>query len=153
GHMITYVNQNGLLTQISDSTGQVLTISYDAAGRIQSVAGPDRSATPMRRALYNYSANGLLVSVGYQLLQSNGTYTTARTVQYKYNSNRQLSAVIAPDGTTTFTTVDNLRGQSTQTTDPKGNTARSTYTLDPASGGSTTRVMLDTGTASGNSPT
>ena len=152
GYVITYSYTNGQLTKISDSTGQVLTITYNGNGSIQSVAGPDSSATPMRQAVYNYDSNGLLTSVNYQALQSNGTYATASTVQYQYDSNNQLSAVIAADGTTTLTTADNLRGQSTEETDALGNMADSTYTLDPTTGDTTTQVT-DMGTTGVNNPT
>ena len=106
----------------------------------------------MRQAVYNYSSSGLLTSVNYQALQSNGTYSTSSTVGYQYNSSNQLSAVIAADGTTTLTTADNVRGQSTEETSDTGNMAQSTYTLDPNTGDTTTQVK-DMGSTGASSPT
>ena len=152
GYVITYSYTNGQLSTISDSTGQVLTVTYNANGSIQSVAGPNSSATPMREVVYNYNAAGLLSSVSEEALQSSGTYATESTIQYQYGTNNQLSAVIAADGVTTLTTADNLRGQATQTTDAMGNMSDSTYTLNTSTGGSTTQVT-DMGSTGVNSPT
>ena len=151
GYVISYTYTNGLLTTIGDSTGQAIAITYDANGRIQYVAGPNSSGTPMRRVAYNYDSNGLLISVNTQALQSNGTYSTSGTTQYQYNAMDQIAAVIAPDGTTSLTNAADLRGRSTQTMDDMGNMSDYSYTQD-ATGDRTTQVT-DMGNSGINNPT
>ena len=152
GNTITYTYTNGLLSQITDGANQTLTITYGSDGRIQYVAGPDNSATPMRRTAYTYDTGGRLVRVDTQALQSGGTYATARSVQYQYNSSNQLTGVIGPDGITSLTNAPDLRGRSTMRQDPLGNLVDYGFTQDPTTNVRTTQVV-DMGTTGLNNPT
>jgi uncharacterized repeat protein (TIGR01451 family) len=152
GNTITYTYTNGQLSKIADGGNQVLTITYGSDGRIQYVAGPDNSATPMRRTAYTYDTGGRLTRVDTQALQSGGTYATARSVQYQYNSSNQLTGVIGPDGITSLTNAPDLRGRSTMRQDPFGNMTDYGFTQDPTTNVRTTQ-LVDMGTTGLNNPT
>jgi YD repeat-containing protein len=147
GYTITYTYNGGLLTQIGDSAGQMLTITYGSNGLIEYVAGPDNSATPQRRIAYVYDSSRRLIEVDTQALD-NGSYNTVSSTKYQYNSSNQISAVVGPDGLTTLTDAPNLRGQSTQNEDVLGNTVANNYTPNAATGGTTTQ-STDMGNANG----
>ncbi len=152
GHAITYGYSSGQLSQITDAAGQKLAITYGTNGLIQYVAGPDNSATPMRRIAYTYDTAGKLTEVDSQSLQSGNTYSTVRSTKYQYSANKQLSAVIGPDGLTTLAAALDLRGRSTQSQDVLGNMIDSAYMQNSATGLRTTQTT-DMGTTAANDPT
>src|SRR5262249_7240526 len=86
GNTITYGYTNGKLSQITDSASQKLAITYGSDGRIQYVAGPESSGNASRRIAFLYDINGRLLEVDTQALQSGGTYSTARSTRYQYNT-------------------------------------------------------------------
>jgi RHS repeat-associated protein len=151
GYSITYTYTNGQLTKISDTANQVLTVSYGSNGMIQYVAGPDNSTTPQRRISFVYDTSNRLIEVDTQALQS-GTYSTASSTEYQYNSSSQISGVIGPNGVTTLTDAPDVKGRSTQSENAAGDVVDYGYTQNAATG-STTTAATNMGPASGNNPT
>jgi RHS repeat-associated protein len=150
GYAIDYIRDaGGRLTGITDSAGQKLALDYDVLGRVQFVSGPEDTATPTRRVEYLYDVSGNLATVNYQTYQG-GVYVTTQSVSYQYNSDNQLTNVIAPDGLNVLRTLPNLDGSSEVRTDVFGN-AFNYDTLDNDDG-TRTSTIVDAGLQSGNNP-
>jgi RHS repeat-associated protein len=99
GNRITCGYTGDLLTSLTHSSGQVLLLAYNAAGRIERVTDPDG-----RQTLFTYdAANEHLIAV---------QDPAGRVVQYAYSSGQgaavehALSSVAYPDGTHDFFAYD-----------------------------------------------
>ncbi|MFO0875988.1 MAG: RHS repeat-associated core domain-containing protein [Gemmataceae bacterium] len=93
GNRVTAGYTNGRLTSLTHSSGQSLTLAYNAAGQLASVTD-----TVGRQTTYTYdAANEHLLSV---------TEFDGRTTTYTYNSTHALTVIAYPDGTHQFHDYD-----------------------------------------------
>ena len=122
--------QNNALTSVTNAAGVQTDFLYDSEGRLtsQSVNGSAEKVT------FSYGSAG-----GYTETNADGDSTTVlfsasgtevidplgNVTQYVYNSDNQLSSVITPEGTTTYT--HDAAGNTVAATDPLGNTTTYTY--------------------------
>lgn len=84
GNSMQFAYSGGNLTQITDTVGRVISLSYDTSDRLTRILDPiDRSAT------FSYDVNGDLVSM---------TNLENETTTYTYNDQHQLLTITNPLG-------------------------------------------------------
>ena len=123
---ITFNYTGSNLTEIIDTVGRVITLTYDTSGRITSILDPiGRSVT------FSYDVNGNLVS---------STNLEGNASNYTYDSNHQMLTVTDPKGNVVLTNVyddqrrvvasqrDALGGETLYTYDVQ---TRTTKIIDP----------------------
>ena len=92
GNRITAGYTGSLLTSLTQSSGQSLTIAYNASGLIQTITDPAGG-----RTTFTYDANADLTSV----TDYNGQVTS-----YSYNTAHALTSITNPDGTRQYFSYD-----------------------------------------------
>jgi len=153
GYSLFYGYTNaGRPSQISDSIGQAIRITYTAAGRVDYAVAPESSGSPQRKVQFVYDSLGRLIRVDNQALQADGAYLTTRDTKYEYNSDNQLTGITGPDGVKSLTAVVDLTGRQDTSQDALGNRADFHFTADAATGSRITQVK-DTGATGANNPT
>lgn len=99
GNRITAGYTGGLLTTLTHSSGQVLKIAYNAAGRIMSVTDPVGRATTYA---YDASNRHLISATTYNGLKTTYTYDTGSNPSVV----NAMRSIAAPDGTHSYYTYD-----------------------------------------------
>lgn len=139
----TYVyNSSGLVSSVTNSRGEVISYSYDMAGRVTQVFLPD-----LRVIGYSYDAHGNLASITppgrpthnfwYNLFDKVSKYlppslvgVVSKDTVYTYNSEKQLTQIVRPDGPP----VDFIYSATTGLLISSGNSfGRFAYTYKPNS--------------------
>ncbi len=128
GRAITYSYTDGRVTAISDSAGQTITLNYDGEGRIDHAVGLGGEAVD-----YTYDAAGDLVAATRHRQGETITYT------YTYDADHHLTSVTLPSQVVAETTVSDILGRVSQSTDARGNQVNSDFDL-----ATRTTVVTDT---------
>jgi RHS repeat-associated protein len=97
----------------TDALGKVTSYTYDAAGHLTSIAGPNGNAS------YTYDDSGNRISA---------TDATANTTKFQYDSRKRVTKTTYPDSTFATCVYDG-QGHLSSKTDQNGNTVQ--YVYDP----------------------
>lgn len=114
GNQLSLTYANGKLSQISDTVGRVISLSYDVNGRLETLAG-----SPTRTVTYGYDAAGWLSSV---------TDARGKVTNYTYDAGGRLATIVDPNLHTLVTNEYGANGRITAQTDGRGK--RSTFAWD-----------------------
>lgn len=106
GNYIKYLNQNGLVREISDNNGRKLTFEYYPSKKVKSITGPNRI-----NALYKYKGVNDLqwVKTG-----------EGNNYSYEYDDLHNLTRIAFPDKTQKKITYDKNKDWVTSFTDRQG---------------------------------
>lgn len=116
GNSLGFGYASGLLTQITDTVGRTVDLSYDADGRLTGLSDPLG-----RSVAYTYEAGGRLVSA---------TDLSGETYSYTYDANGRLATVTDPLGNVVVSNEYGSDGRVIAQTDARGN--RGTFAWDEA---------------------
>ncbi len=121
GNALTFAYTAGLLTQVSDPVGRIVTLGYGANNRLATVAGP-----PSRQVSYGYNGAGQLASV---------TDLRGGLTRYTYDAAGHLATITDQNNHVVVTNVYDAAGRVQTQTDAANHTA--TFGWDPSTGTST----------------
>jgi RHS repeat-associated protein len=115
GNQVSLVYAGGNLSTIADSTGRVISFTFNNSNRLTQMSLPDG-----RSVSYTYSSSNLTTVT--DLIGNIWTYG------YDTNGNHRLKTITDPRGTITVSNVYSAAGRVTQQTDGEGNV--STFSWD-----------------------
>ncbi|MBA3688501.1 MAG: RHS repeat-associated core domain-containing protein [Chloroflexi bacterium] len=113
-NQLTMGYSSGRLSQVTDTVGRAVTLTYDANGRLTGLAGP-----PSRSVTYGYDANGRLNSV---------TDVRSKVWTYTYDAGGRLATIVDPNLHTVVTNEYGANGRVSAQTDARGK--RATFAWD-----------------------
>jgi len=134
GHAWTFTyDTNGKMLSKRDPANRTVTYTYDAGGKLLSSTDPEGLTRSMSYTASGETAftekDGSLWTYKYDptyAVKTQATDPLGNTTRYIYDAKRNLTATIAPDGSTISYTYD-ANGNKTSMTDPLGNMTRYTY--------------------------
>ncbi len=129
GNRLSFAYTGANLTQITDSVGRVITLSYDAQNRLSALSDPLG-----RKVTYAYDAAGRLVTVTDKIGNAAGQNPLLHQWQYAYDAAGHLASLTDPDGRVPMANTYDASGRVTSQKDGLANTTSFDYSLFPTIG-------------------